>query len=157
MDHVEVAIEGQDDEEGDAGPSVEKQHEEHHFTNHAVFAAPQVVLVVIDLDGQTGHQQEISNHDVEQEDAFVLPEFEPEDEDIEDRQVERQTQHKFSHHQPGEDLVCGIIWCVAVVNYQICRRILLVGHNSAGICPVSTGAGEAAVQVVILFYAILQQ
>lgn len=116
MDHVEVAIEGEDDEEGYTGSSVEKQHEKHRFTNHIVTAAPQVVLIMVDLERKAGHQQKISNHNVEQEDAFVLPELEPEDEDVEDGQVERQTQRKFSYHHIGEDLVCGIIWYFAVVN-----------------------------------------
>lgn len=33
----------------------------------------------------------------------------PEEEDVEDGQVERQTQRELSYHQPGEDLVCDSV------------------------------------------------
>lgn len=56
MHHIEVAIDGQGDEEGDAGPSVEKQHEEHCLADHVALAAPQHVLVVVRLGRETGHQ-----------------------------------------------------------------------------------------------------
>lgn len=79
MDDTEVAIEGQSDEEGNAGASVEEQHEEHCLANSIGAAVPQVVLIVMDLEGKTSHQQEISNHYVEQENAVVLPEFESEE------------------------------------------------------------------------------
>lgn len=77
MHHVEVAIDGQHDEEGDARPSVEEEHEVHGLADHLVGAASLVVLVMVDLDWEAGHQQEVRNHDIEQEDAFVLPELEP--------------------------------------------------------------------------------
>lgn len=77
MDDAEVAVERQGDEEGDAGSSVEEQHEEHGLTDRIVVVVPQVVLIVMDLKGKTGHQQEISHHYVEQEDTVVLPESEP--------------------------------------------------------------------------------
>lgn len=98
MHHIEVAIDGQGDEEGNTGPSVEKQHEEHRLTGHAVVAAPQLVMVVVGLGRETGHQQEISNHDIEQEDTFVLPELEPKEEVI-DRTVICFTVVKFILHQ----------------------------------------------------------
>lgn len=82
MDHVEVAVEGQGDEEGDAGPSVEKQHEEQRLTHHIIPAAPQAMLVMIGLRRKAHHQQEISNHNIEEEDTFVLPEFESKEEVI---------------------------------------------------------------------------
>lgn len=75
MDHIEVAIEGHCDEEGDAGSSIEKQHEKHYLTKHSILTAPQVVLVMMDLERKAAHQQEISNHNIEQEDRFVLPEL----------------------------------------------------------------------------------
>lgn len=94
MHHVEVAIDRQRDEEGDAGPPVEKQHEEHRLTHHAILAAPQVVAVMVGFGRKTDHQQEISNHNVEQEDTFVLPELEPEEEVI-DKAVTCLTLLKF--------------------------------------------------------------
>lgn len=78
MDHFKVAIKGQSDEEGNTGPTVEKQHEEHRLADHIILAAPCALLVMIDFYWKTGHQQKISNHYVEQESAFVLPELEPE-------------------------------------------------------------------------------
>lgn len=77
MHHVEIAVDGQHHQEGDAGPAVEEEHEVHGLAQHRVGAAPLVVLVVVDLDREAGHQQEVSDHDVEQKDAFVLPELEP--------------------------------------------------------------------------------
>lgn len=82
MHHVEVAIEGQGDEEGDAGSPVKEQHEEHRLTLQIALAAPQVVLVMVGFGRETGHQQEVSNHNIEEEDTFVLPEFEPKGEVI---------------------------------------------------------------------------
>lgn len=55
VDHVEVAIDGQDSEEGDAGSSVEKQHEQHDVTHGAILCAPQAMLVVVGLEGKTDH------------------------------------------------------------------------------------------------------
>lgn len=80
--HIEVAIDGQGYEEGNTGSPVEKQHEEHRLTGRVVLAAPQLVTVVVGLGRETGHQQEVSNHDIEQEDTFVLPELEPKEEVI---------------------------------------------------------------------------
>lgn len=80
MHHVEVAIDGEGDEEGDTGSPVEEQHEEHGFAEHVVLAAPQLVAVVVGLGRKADHQQEVCNHNIEQEDTFVLPELEPKEE-----------------------------------------------------------------------------
>lgn len=80
MHHVEVPVEGQGDEEGDAGSSVEEQHEEHRLAHPVFIAAPESMTVVVHFDREADHQQEISHHDVEEEDAFVLPELEPKEE-----------------------------------------------------------------------------
>lgn len=54
----------------------------------------------------------------------------PEDEDVEDRQVERQTQHELYNHQPGEDLICDWIGCLAVVNCSIrIHHVFLAGSR----------------------------
>lgn len=57
MYHIEVAIDGQGDEEGNTGSSVEKQHEEHRLTHHVILAAPQAIVVMVGLERKTGHQQ----------------------------------------------------------------------------------------------------
>lgn len=75
--HVEVAVNGQHDEEGDARAPVEEEHEEHGLAGHIVIAAPQLVAVVVGFEGKAGHQQEVGHHDVEEEDALVPPELEP--------------------------------------------------------------------------------
>lgn len=80
MYHVEVAVEGEGDEEGDTGPSVEKQHKQHCLAQHFIRAASLAMIVMVDLGRKTRHQQEVSNHNIEQEDTFVLPEFEPKEE-----------------------------------------------------------------------------
>lgn len=43
----------------------------------------------------------------------------PEDEDVEDGEVERQSQDELNHHHPGEDLVGGPVGCVTVVNAPV--------------------------------------
>lgn len=40
----------------------------------------------------------------------------PEDEDVEDGQVERQTERELPNHHPGEDFICGVGGCFAVVD-----------------------------------------
>lgn len=75
--HVEVAVDGKHDEEGDAGATVEEEHKEHGLAGHVIGAAPQLVAVVVGFEGQAGHQQEVGHHDVKEEDALVLPELEP--------------------------------------------------------------------------------
>lgn len=75
--HVEVAVDGKHDEEGDAGATVEEEHEEHGLAGHVIVAAPQLVAVVVGFEGQAGHQQEVGHHDVKEEDALVLPELKP--------------------------------------------------------------------------------
>lgn len=77
MHHIEIAVDGQHDKEGNASASVEEQHEEQGLADWRAVAASLVVLVVVDLSRKAGHQQEISNHDIEEEDAFVFPELEP--------------------------------------------------------------------------------
>lgn len=41
----------------------------------------------------------------------------PEDEDVEDRQVERKAQCELYDHQPGQDVVCDLTGCFAVVYF----------------------------------------
>lgn len=106
MHHVEVAVDGQRDEEGDAGPAVEEQHEEHGLAHGAVRAAPHVVAVVVGFDGEAGHQQEVCNHDVEEEDAFVLPELEPRDE-TDDLHEERKLRCSSSRFILNIYRICG--------------------------------------------------
>lgn len=96
--HVEVAVDGQSDEEGDAGSPIEEQHEEHRLADSGVTAAPLSVKVVVSLDGEAGHQQEVSDHNVEQENAFVLPELEPEEE-VTDKCLTCITVIRFIQHQ----------------------------------------------------------
>lgn len=76
MDHAEVAIDGQGDEEGNTGCSVETQNQEQCFTHNFIFALPQAFLVMVGLCGKTGHQQEISNNNIEKEETFVVPKHE---------------------------------------------------------------------------------
>lgn len=104
MDHAVVAINGDDGQKGDAGCSVEKLQEELNFTHHLVFAA---LLKVIRLDGQTDQQQNVSQDQIEEEDVdgFRLPEFEFEDEDVNDRDVQQETQNELqADHRRVEDV-----------------------------------------------------
>ncbi|PWA27662.1 hypothetical protein CCH79_00000614 [Gambusia affinis] len=103
MDDAEVAVQGQSDEEADAGPSIEEQHEVHQTANNLILTVPQIVLIVVNFNRNTDHQQKISNHNVEEEHALKIPE----DEDVEHRQVERKSQNELHSHHAGEDLIPG--------------------------------------------------
>lgn len=59
----------------------------------------------------------------------------PEDEDVEHRQIEWQTQHELANHHPGQDFVGGIVGCFAVVNRVVRRHVCLDGHNQGRSCP----------------------
>lgn len=76
VDHVEVAIEGKCDEEGDAGSTVEEEHEEQRLAHQAGAAASHAIVVMKGLGRKTGHQQEVGHHNIEEENTFVLPELE---------------------------------------------------------------------------------
>lgn len=91
MHHVEVAIDGGDGEEGDAGAAVEEEHEEHGLAHRVVFAPPLARDEVVRLDGQAEEQQDVCQHQVEQEDVVGvgLPEFQLEYEEVEHGRVER--------------------------------------------------------------------
>lgn len=114
MHHVEIAVDGQHDEEGDAGASVEEQHEEHGLADHRVAAASLVVLVVVDLGREAGHQQEISNHDIEEEDAFVLPELEP----------KSQRKHQNEHRRRRRLDVSPQVVVLWLTCFDVCRPYL---------------------------------
>lgn len=79
--------------------------------------------------------------------------FLPEDEDIEHRQVERQTQSKLSSDQPGDGFICDWIGCFAVVNFCICSHVLLADGSHT----MSTAVGEVAVKAVVLLNTVPQQ
>lgn len=67
MDHVEIPVYGRHGQEGNAGPSVEKKHEQHRFAHRVLRASPLSSDVVVCLYGQTEEQQDICQHQVEQE------------------------------------------------------------------------------------------
>lgn len=94
MDHAVIAINGDEGQKGDACSSVEKLQEELNFTHHLVFTA---LLKVISLHGQTDQQQNVSQDQIEEEnvDGFRFPKFEFEDEDVNDRDVQNETQNKL--------------------------------------------------------------
>lgn len=107
MHHVEVAVEGEGDEEGDAGSSVEKQHEEHRLAHPFMGTASLAMVVMIGFGRKTGHQQEVSDHNVEEEDTFVLPELVPEEEVI-DRTVQSLFYSKSKQNR-AQSLTCSYI------------------------------------------------
>lgn len=72
----------------------------------------------------------------------------PEDEDVEHRQIEWQTQHKLSNHHPGEDLIGGIVGYFAVVNCVVRRHVYMSRHNRGRSRLVSRAAEEVAVKVL---------
>lgn len=82
MDDAEVAVQGQNDEEADAGPSIEEEHEVHQTANGIILTVPQIVLIVVNFNRNTDHHQKISNHNVEEEHTVILPEFVPEEETV---------------------------------------------------------------------------
>lgn len=131
MHHVEIPIYGGDGQEGDAGPSVQKQHEEHRLAHHVVGAPSLSLDVVVSFDRQTEEQEDVCQHQVEQEDIVGVgfPELEFEYEEMENGCIERKSQDKNHNHDSGvkiiQRLVCGFTFfyeLVAVVphfNVQI--------------------------------------
>lgn len=101
MDHAVIAINGDHGQKGDAGSSVEELQEELNFTHHLVLAA---LLKVVSLHGQTDQQQNVSQDQIEQEnvDGFRFPEFQLEDEDVNDRDVQKETQNEL-HADHGRE------------------------------------------------------
>lgn len=111
--HVEVPVDGRHRQEGDAGPSVQKQHEEHGLADDLVLAPSLSLDEVVGLDGQAEEQQNISQHQVEEEDVVGVgfPELQLEYEEVEDGRVQRQSQDENHNHDSCikliQRLVCG--------------------------------------------------
>ena len=71
-DHVEVAVDGDDSEEGDAGPAVQEHHEEHGLAGGVQDASPLPHQEVVSLEGQAEEQQDVGQHHVKQEDVVAV-------------------------------------------------------------------------------------
>lgn len=82
VDHVEVSVDGGDSEEGNTGPTVQEQHEEHGLTDHVLVTSPIPMKEVVCLEGQAEEQEDVGQNQVEEKDvvAVRLPEFQFEDE-----------------------------------------------------------------------------
>ena len=80
-DHVEVAVDGDDSEEGDAGPAVQEHHEEHSLTGGVLDTSPLPAQEVVCLEGQAEEQQDVGQDHVKEEDvvAVGLPKLQLED------------------------------------------------------------------------------
>lgn len=111
MHHVEVSIDGSDRQEGDAGASVQKQHEEHGFAHGVRVASPLSFDEVVRLYGQTEEQQNVRQHQVEQKNVVGVgfPEFQLEYEEVEDRCVQRQRQDKNHNHDGRVEFIHRLI------------------------------------------------
>lgn len=82
VDHVEVAVDGGDGEEGNAGPTVKEQHEQHGLTDRIFVTSPIPTNEVVGLEGQAEEQEDVGHNQIKKEDvvAVRLPEFQLEDE-----------------------------------------------------------------------------
>lgn len=97
--HLEVAVDGDDGEECDAGAPVEEDREEHGAEDHLALAAPLAQLEVVGPHRQAEEQQDVGQHQVKQEDVVGVlapPELELEDEEVDDGHVERQGQDELA-------------------------------------------------------------
>ncbi len=97
MDHAKISINGDDRQEGDAGSSVEKLQKELYFAHYFLFTA---LLKVICLYRQSNQQQNVSQDQIEQENINGLrfPELELEDEEMDNCNVQQETQDKLQHY-----------------------------------------------------------
>jgi len=130
--HVEIPVDGGHRQEGDAGAAVQKQHEEHRFANRVIVASPLPMNVVVGLEGQTEDQQDVGQHQVEQEDVVGVgfPELQLEDEEVEDRHVQRQRQDENHNHDGCVEVVQGLVGGFAVFDILVTG---VVFHLSSGI------------------------
>lgn len=116
--HVEVAVDGGDGEEGDAGAAVQEQHEEHGLAHGVVLASALALDVVVRLDGQAEEQQDVSQHQVEQEHVVSVgfPELQLEYEEVQDGGVERQSQDEDHDHHGCIELIQRLVVGFAVLD-----------------------------------------
>ncbi|XP_073667590.1 uncharacterized protein [Paramisgurnus dabryanus] len=123
MDHAEITINGDDGQKGDACSSVEKLQEELYLAHNLVLAA---LLKVISLHWQSNKQQNVSQDQIEQENVngFRFPEFQLEDEDMNDRNVQKETENKL---QANHRRVENVKWSV-IVDVILAALICIVLH-----------------------------
>lgn len=133
MHHVKIPVDGGDGQEGDAGPPVEKQHEEHGFAHCVVSTPPLSLDEVVCLDGQTEEQENVRQHQVEQEDVVGvgLPKLQLENEEVEDRCIQRQSQDENHNHDGCVDFIQNFVRGLTVLDQLVGR----ISHLNSVLSP----------------------
>ena len=106
-DHVEVAVDGDDSEEGDAGPAVQEHHEEHGLAGDVLTTSSRPAQEVVCLEREAEEKQDVGQDHVEEADvvAVCLPKLQLEDEQMENRRIQRQSQYKDDDHNSCIDFI----------------------------------------------------
>ena len=119
--HVKIPVDGSHREEGDAGPSVQKQHEEHCFAHCVIRTPPLTHDEVVRLDGQTEEQEDVSQHQVEKEDIVGVgfPELQHEYEEVDDGYVQRQSQEENNKHDSRVEFIQANVRDITVLNMLV--------------------------------------
>lgn len=119
MYHIEISINGSHRQEGNAGSSVQKQHEEHSFAYCVICTPPLPLDEVVCLYGQTEEQENVRQHKVEKKDVVGVgfPEFQLEYEEMEDRCIKRQSQENDHDHDSCIEFVQSLVCGFTVLNF----------------------------------------
>lgn len=119
MYHIEISIDGGHRQEGNAGSSVQKQHEEHSFAHCVVRTPPLPLDEVVRLYGQTEEQENVRQHEVEKKDVVGVgfPEFHLEYEEVEDRCIQGQGQENDNNHDSRVEFVQSLVCGFTVLNF----------------------------------------
>lgn len=125
MDYAKISVNGDDRQEGDAGSPVKKLQKELYFAHYLIFTA---LLKVIRLYRQSNQQQNVSQDQIEQENVngFRFPELELEDEEMDNCNVQQETQDKLqNYHRRVENIQRSVIFYVLLT---VDVRVVCVVH-----------------------------
>lgn len=128
MDYAKISVNGDDRQEGDAGSPVEKLQKELYFAHYLIFTA---LLKVIRLYGQSNQQQNVSQDQIEQENVngFRFPELELEDEEMDNCNVQQETQDKLqTYHRRVENIQRSVIVYVLLTDVVRVVRFVCDAH-----------------------------
>lgn len=134
MNHIEVSVNGRHCQKGDAGSSVEEQHEKHSFANCVILTPPFSVGEVVCLYGQTEEQENVGQDQVEEEDIIGVgfPELELEYEEVEDRCIQGQSQDENHNHDSSVEFIQSLVYGLTVFNSLVdgsgCVCHLITNH-----------------------------
>ena len=102
VDHLEVAVKRHNGHEGDAGRTVDCQHEEIDAAQRPPEGPVFLVYQVVDAEGHADQQQEVGDDQVDKEDDIGPPALHAKPEDPERHQIAGQPHHHLNDHHRGQ-------------------------------------------------------